>query len=241
MSEIADEGVDPGAEGVPGDAPGVVDPEPALEASEPTALEPAAPGWAPSQEDWQATQATIAQIAQQLQPPPPPAPQAPQWMQTDPDTGESLIDPNQLSAYIDFQIQQGVQQRIGTYEPIMNQTIADRGEALITERLTELQSQVGAFDPNVARQIAEGLVTRGGDPFQAIKDAAALAHSYQESVKAAAIEEYKQQLANIGNAPREPGASGAGVDVRDLPVEANGKISYEAVTRDWAARHSIPT
>ena len=246
MSEAAfdpSEGVEPGAEGASGDAPGVVDPEPSLEASEPTVAEPAAPGWAPSQEDWQALTGTVQQLAQANAPAPPPPPAAPAFLQVDPDTGESLIDPNGLQEYINFQIQNGVQARIGQYEPIMNQTVADRGEQLINDRFTSLASELPGFDPSdgVARDIAEGLAPRLGDPNAAMTQAAQRLVEHDKRVSEKAVEQYKQTLSNIGNAPREPGATGAGVESSEHEVGPNGKVSYGSVTDRWIERNSIPT
>ena len=223
-----DGGADGGvADDTPSDevSPEVETPEVAPEAVSP---------WAPSQEDWAGLTSTVQNLVQAVTPQPV-APTAPSYIQEDPVTGESLIDPAALQQYIDYQ----VNQRMGSYEPILNQTVSDRGEQLINQRLEQLQTEVGPFDPKVARQIAEGLaVLPGAEPNAVLKQAAESARSYEKTIGEKAVEAYKATLSNIGNAPREPGATGSAVDGFE---PRKGLDGYKDVEESFLERHGIST
>ncbi len=228
MSDVFEDagGVEGGADD-PAEAPGVAEPETTV------LVESAAPPWAPSQDDWQALTGTVQALAQQFQPAPE-VPEPPSFQVADETTGETYIDPAGLQAYIDFQIQQGIQGTVGPYKPILDQTTADRGEQLISQHLDQLQTTVGDFDTELARQIAEGLAARqGADPFQALKQGAEIAHAKHHAIGQAAVEEYKKTLGNIGSAPREPGAAGAGVERLEPRPGLQG---YNDVADNFVAR-----
>ena len=240
---VLDGGADAGAVADPGGASGVAEPglpaEPAADTS--AAAEPAAaPAWAPTQEDWQALTQTVQTLAQHAAPPPAqPAPAAlGDYLQTDPQTGEQSFTPDGLERYINDRIAQGVDAKLSPVEPVLNQTIADRGEQLINQRLTELQTEVGPFDPKLARSVAEGLaVLPNADPNAVLKQAAEMVRDMQKTAGAAAVEEYKKTLSNVGNAQREPGANGAAVG--RLEIAVGDPDRYKKVGDDWAARHGI--
>lgn len=220
----------------PTDVPGVAEEStPAVEAGV-SPVESAAPPWAPSQEEWAALTGTVQQLAASFQPPAPPAPEAPSFLQTDETTGENYIDPAQLQAYINFQIEQGVNGRLNPVEPILNQTIADRGEQIINTRFTDL----GVTDDArpVARAIAEGIAAApGADPNAALKNAAEMIAEHDKRVAAQAVEAYKTTLGNIGSAPVEPGATGAAVNAYELPKGRDGRIDYKDAMNNWLARN----
>lgn len=241
---VLDGGADAGAVEDPGGASGVAEPgtptETAADLSGDVAAE-AAPAWAPTQEDWQTLTSTVQYLAQQVAPPPaaPPAPpQLADYTQTDPATGETSFTPDGLERYINDRINQGVDAKLGPVEPVLNQTIADRGEQLIQQRLEQLQTEVGSFDAKLARSVAEGLaVLPNADPNAVLKQAAEMVRDMQKTIGDAAIEEYKKTLSNVGNAQREPGANGAAVD--RLEIAVGDPDRYKKVGDDWAARHGI--
>lgn len=224
---------------------GVSDAEPALDDSagavDSVAAPEAAPTWAPSQEDWAGLTQTVQSLVQAVTPQPivPAAPQLNDYLQQDPVTGEMQFTPEGLDKYISDRVAAGVNDRIGSYEPILNQTVSDRGEQLINQRLEQLQTEVGPFDATVARQIAEGLaVLPGAEPNAVLKQAAETARAYEKSIGEKAVEEYKKTLSNIGNAPREPGAAGSAVDRIEPRSGLNG---YKDVEDAFLERHGIST
>ena len=232
MDEPTDVGADAGAV-EEADASGVAD------VSTPEVPEAATPAWTPSQEEFAALQQSVAQIAQQFQPQPE-VQQAPQFLQQDPDTGEYGIDPNALQQYIDWQVQQGVQSRIGAYEPALNQTVADRGEQVISQHLETLKGKVGDFDPAIAREIAEGLAARpGADPYRALEEGARRANAFLTQVKQQAVEEYKQQLSNIGEARPDGPAAGSAIQGFEPKRDSQGRIKYDDVVDNWVARRGL--
>lgn len=231
---ITDVGSDAGAV-EPVEASGVVD-----AGTQELAPEAATPAWAPSQEAFESLQQQQQRILEMLQPPAPPEPQAPEWLQSDPETGEYGIDPNALREYIQYEINQGVQQRIGAFEPVLNQTVADRGEQVISQHLETLKGKVGDFDPAIAREIAEGLAARpGADPYRALEEGAKRANAYLNSIKQAAVEEYKQSLSNIGNARTDGAVGGSAVSSYEIPRNSDGKLDYGAAVDNYLARRGL--
>ena len=232
---VPDGGVDAG------DDPGVSDAAPEDGAVDPgTAIE-AVPAWAPSQEDWQNLTGTVQNLVQGLTPQPvaPAAPQLNDYLSQDPITGEMQFTPEGLDQYITDRVSTGVNERMGSFEPILNQTVSDRGEQLINQRLSELQTEVGPFDTKVARQIAEGLaVLPGAEPNAVLKQAAETARSYEKTIGEKAVEAYKATLSNIGNAPRDPSATGSAVGGYERP---SGQDGYKAVEDSFLERHGIST
>ena len=227
-------GVGGAEEGVvePENDPGVSDPG----AAEETPVEPeaeAASPWAPSADDWNSLTSTVQALAQQMQPAPE-LPQAPEFVSTD-ELGDSYVDPEQLTAYINYQIEQGVNQRIGNYMPVLDQTVSDRGEVVINQHFDQAEKTVGGdFDRTLARAIAEGYSAQGMDPRQAVLEAAKVARSARVSEREAGVSEYKTTLENIGKAPREAGAAGAAHQTEERP---EGVDPYKWVSDNWAARH----
>lgn len=219
----------------------------AVEASEPSGVgeaavqesvpESATPAWAPSQEEFQALQQQISQMAQYLTPAQE-VPQAPQYLQEDPTTGEYGIDPNQLEAFIQFKINEGVNARLSPVEPILSQTVADRGEQVINQQFESLKGELGSFDVSVAREIAEGLAARpGADPYRALREGAQRAAALEKAIADRAIEQYKQNLGNVANAKAEGAASGSAVPAYELPTGKDGKKDYGAAINNWLARN----
>lgn len=240
MSDIAFDptvGVDEGAEGgavEPVDVPGVAEAAPVEETSVPetTATSP----WAPSQDDWNALTGTVQNLQRALTPPAP-EPQAPEFITQD-ELGDSYVDPAQLAAYIQYQVDQGVQSRLGNYVPVLDQTVADRGEQVINEHFDRAEKAVGGdFNRGLARAVAEGLANQGMDPASAVLEAAKMARAARVEERAAGVEEFKTTLGNIGSAPREPGAVGAATDLYEAPRGRDGRIDYKVVTDNWLARH----
>ena len=232
---VLEGGADAGAD--PGETSGVVDPgTPDTTAVEAVVEPEATPTWAPTQEDWSSLTQRLDALSQAVAPPPPAAPAAPQladYLQTDPTTGEQSFTPEGLERYINDR----VNDRLSTVEPVLNQTIADRGEQLIQQRLGELQTEVGPFDAKLARQVAEGLASLpGADPNVVLKQAAEYVREAQKAAADAAVEEYKKTLSNVGGAAREPGASGAAVD-RVEPL--SGPVGYKDVERSFLERYGI--
>lgn len=214
-------------------------PEPAVEAAEP-AVE-AAPAWAPSPDEWNNLTQSVQQLSQQFQPVEP----EPEYFPTDPVTGEQSLTMEGLQKFVQDQIQAGISQ----YEPVLNQTVAERGEQLINqtfENLAKPADQGGAglgdFDRALARELAEGYASSGFAPDEAIKRGAQRARDFAQAERQAGIEQYKEEygttIKNISQAPHEPGVNGAGVPSEELlPVGHPNR--YKQVADNWAARTKL--
>jgi hypothetical protein len=232
------------ADGVEG---GVVEPEEAPGVAETgtegvTPEEPAASPWAPSQEDWQALTSTVQTLAQQTAPSAPAAPQAPgieSYMQDD-GTGELAFTPDGLGRYIADQVQNGIRGALGSYEPILNQVVTEQGNAAVNARFDSLEPQIGRFDRGLATLVAEGLVSRGSGAFDSVDQAAKQVQAAIARERQAAVNEYKQTLGQIGQAPREPAGVGSATTGFDIPRDGNGRGDYAAVANAWADRNSLP-
>lgn len=211
--------------------------EAAVEAPEPV-VEEAAPSWSgPSQEEWEALNGTIGQLAQQFAPPPAEAPGIDSYFPPDPETGEATLTFEALDRYVQDRIEAGVNSRLGQFEPVLNQTVADRGEQLINQEFDKLASQ-GDFDRALARELAEGYASTGHAPDEAIRRGAQRAREVAQAAAQSAVDEYKKTLGNIGNAPREPGVNGAGLpDEEHLPTGHPDR--YKQIADNWAARNRL--
>ena len=228
---VLDAGVEAGAaDAAPAEAPGAVQDGATEAAPEPPIEADATPAWAPTQDDWQNLQSELAQLRQAVTPQEPTA-AAPAL--SDYADAEGIITPDALQRYIAEEVQRGVQAQMEPVRPVLDQTIQERGEQMVRAEFDRLKSTVGDFDPDLARAIAEGLVHQTNDPAAALTQAAQLAHNALKAARETAVEEYKQTLANIGNAPTEPGAAGAGVLDETKPKD------YNDATARWLARHGI--
>ena len=232
---MADEAVsvvdaEAGAEPASGEAPGAVQPDVTETPTGDDSATGSAPAWAPTQDDWQALQTELAQLRQAVAPAPAaaPEPQFTDYFQQDAD-GSLLIDPANLQKYIEDQ----VQGQLASVRPVLDQTIQERGEHLISQELEKLKETVGPFDAKLARTVAEGLVRETGDPMQALHQAAKLVHDSFASAGSSAVEEYKKTLANVGNAPTDPSAAGAALLDQPKPR------SYGDAVNNWLSRNGF--
>lgn len=189
--------------------------------------------WTPPREEWDQIRSTLDRIAN----PPQPEQQAPgfeQYFPQDPITGETSLTIEGLQRFVEDQ----VQARLSTVEPVLNQTVIEQGERIIEQKFTELKGTVGDFDTALARELAEGYASTGTNPDEALARAARRAHEFAEAQRQAGVETYKTTLQNIGNAPREPGAAGAAVaDEARLPVGHPDR--YKALANAWAERQKL--
>jgi hypothetical protein len=214
--------------------------EPAVEAAaapEPSVAEtvPEQP-WAVSRSDWDQLVGTVQTLAGALQPAlaEPAQPDIAQYAGPD---GELSYDG--LQRFISDQIQAGVDARLSQVEPVLNQTIAERGEHLISQKFNELKSTVGEFDTELARELAEGYASTGFQPDEAIRRGAQRAFEFAKAQRDAAVEHYKTTLSNISSAPREGAAVGAGIPDEGMPASYNGD-KYKWIADNWAARNRLP-
>lgn len=230
--------------GIPAEAEPVVEEAPA----EPVAVEePAAPAWAPAPEEWQSLVGSVKELRDQFQPVEPEPQGLADYFPTDPASGEMSFTVDGLEKYVQDQINAGVQAKLGAYEPVLNQTVAERGEALISQTFETLAKPVeqggaglGEFNHKLARSLAEGYSSSGYAPDEAVRRAAKDAHDFAQAERQAAIEEYKQTLTSIAKAPREPGVNGAGVLDESGPPEGSSSADrYKWVADNWAARHKL--
>lgn len=212
--------------------------EPAAEVvAETTAEAPAPEAWAPTREDWESLNSRLDSFAQQFAPPAP-EPQAPDFSSyADPTSGEVTLEG--LQRFISDQVQAGVNARMAQVEPVLNQTIAERGEALIAQKFDSLKTELGGeFNTNVARVIAEGYAAQGHDPDTAIRQAAREAFEFAQAERKAAVEQYQSTLKNISNAPREAGVNAAGLPDEGMPADYQGD-KYKWLADNWAARTKL--
>lgn len=210
-------------------------PEPVAAETEPT-IEPtdAPQTWAPTPQDWEALNGKLDALQSQIAPQEPQQPDFTQY--ADPMSGEVTMEG--LQRFISDQVSAGVNARMSQVEPVLNQTIADRGEALISQKFTELQGSIGSFDTGLARELAEGYASTGYQPDEAIRRGAQRAYEFAQAQRTAAVDEYKTTLGNIGKAPREAGAAGAGLPDEGMPENYNGD-KYKWLADNWAARHKL--
>lgn len=200
---------------------------------------PAEPAWAPTREDWDALNGRLDAFAQQLAPPAPEEPSQPDLSGYASPDGEVTLEG--LQRYINDSINAGVNARMSQVEPVLNQTIAERGEALIAQQFDQLKGELGGeFNTKFARSLAEGYAATGYDPASAIRQAAQDAYEFAQAERQAGVEQYKTTLKNIGSAPREAGVSGAGVyDESELPAGMSSQDKYKILADRWVGRNSL--
>lgn len=218
--------------------------EPEIQQQEPEAV------WAPPREEWDYVRSTLEQLAQAQQQSPqqfyqePQAPDYSAYFPVDPMTGEANVTLDGIDRLVADRAAQMVEQRLSQYEPVMNQTIAERGETLIQQKFDALSKPVseggigGQFNTKYARTLAEGYAASGMDPNHAIQQAAREAYEFAQAERKAGAEEYKNTLGNIGKAPREPGAESAGVYDESQPPE--GVDKYKWLANRWVDRQRLP-
>lgn len=191
--------------------------------------------WAPSQDDWQALTARFDALSQAVAPPAPAAaaePELTEYFATDPNTGEVQVDLQNLGRYIKDQIDSGIKAGIGPYEPVLNQVVGDRGESVVNQQFDRLS--VPAGHRSITRDVAEGLVLQSGDSAAAISEAAQKVSALVRAERAAAVEEYRTTLGNVGTAPRDGAAAGIAVERQEPRAGMDG---YRDVERAWIERN----
>lgn len=235
-----DGGGAPPPEPVPAEAP--PEPAPEAQAEEPFAVSP---------EDWQrvtgfqdAAIPILQQMAaymeqqqqggqQQQHPAQQQAPQEEQLPDYDP------FDPESTSRYINAAVQRGVQQgmqeQMGMYEPVLGQIAQREAEALARSELGRLQEDVGAFNEDAALLVAAGVIEQGGDPSQALATAAHYMRNLEAQIRQDAVEAYKKELGQIAEAPQEA-PTGTPAQVQETPPQ--GARRYEEVVENFLRRRN---
>lgn len=216
----------------------VPEPTEALEEAVVETPEPVEPSWSFTEAEYNALNERLDQLAGFVQPPPPEPVQQSLESYADPVTGE--ITAESLQAYVQTQIQEAVQARVSPYEPILNQTVSERGEQIIAQKFESLKTEVGDFNTKFARSLAEGYAATGVDPDSALRQAAKEAYEFAQAERQAGVEQYKTTLQNIGSAPREGAAAGAGVLDDSSLAGLTGDQKYKALADRWVDRHSLP-
>jgi hypothetical protein len=226
--------------GIPVDEAAPVE-EPAVETAEPAGETQPTQGapWAPDPEEWQQLTGTVQQLAENLRPVPvqPEPPGINDYFPVDPATGETTLTLEGLDRMVQDRAEALVGQRLGMFEPVLNQTVADRGEQLINQKFDSL-AEAGDFDRTLARELAEGYASTGMDPNVAIERAAERARGFAQAQRQQGVDEYKTTLQNIGSAPREPGVAGAGV-AGEEPLPLQHPDRYKQVADNFVARHKL--
>jgi hypothetical protein len=168
---------------------------------------------------WVAEQEWLAQQGQAEAAPQAPPAEAPTY---DP------YDPESVESYIQATLEAGLNERLGQIEPIIGLVAQERGQQLAEAYFTNLEGQVGDFSHDHAYAIAQGFLETGASPEAAMHQAAVMQHEHEATLRAAAIEEYRNQLSNVQNASAQPGVVGAATEGRDLG-------DYDQISEDFLA------
>lgn len=181
----------------------------------------------------------IAQLLQQgQQPAAPAAPAAPELPEWDP------WDPNVVAAYQAHAVQQAIAPLLEQLAPIQEitaSTAAERATEIANRELEARASQVGSFDLETGRFLAEALVTAHGmDDGPAFDLVAQHLAGYEKRIReeagAQAVEAFKAQLAgSAGEALNgQPAFSEGGVPsaarIEEVP---SGESRYSDVLARW--------
>jgi hypothetical protein len=166
---------------------------------QPLVSEPEAPAeeeWSgPSQAEWEATQAQLQQYNQMLQQPQ--QPQPPQYQQQPPAPPDPFEDDFQgrLDAYIDY--------RMAGAQQLEQEIRLAQAEEFAMTHLNELASSGGEFDRSAAYARANMiLIQQGGDPVQALDQAAKDVRDYEQRVGQAYYQQQIEQVQTNAGAPR---------------------------------------
>lgn len=165
---------------------------------EPTQDIPEAPveeEWSgPSREEWEQTQALLAQYNQQQQQPQPQQPQQYQQPPAPPDPFEDDFQ-GRLDAYIDY--------RMAGAQQLEQEIRLAQAEEFAMTHLNELASKNGEFDRSAAYARANMiLIQQGGDPVQALDQAAKDVREYEQRVGQAYYQQQIEQVQANAGAPR---------------------------------------
>lgn len=234
--------------------------------AEATAAEPAAPTesaapaetWAPSREEWEALQSGYGQMAQYLQSLQRPGQQAePQGFQLPPldpwaeDFEQQLVARDQaMLEQFQGMMQQALGQYVGPLQSWAQQQQLAEGEALVEDiyhdliqRDGELLETEDAFD--LAHALGNALLseeaerrgygTRAAEA--AIERAVGMIRARDEKIAQAAVERYKNEMAGLAGAPREPGVEGAAAQV----VGGERPDSLKDIARRYAGASVLTT
>jgi hypothetical protein len=167
-------------------------PEPQVELPE----APAEEEWSgPSREEWEQTQALLSQYNQMLQQPQQPQPQ--QFQQQPPSPPDPFEDDFQgrLDAYIDY--------RMAGAQQLEQEIRLAQAEEFAMTHLNELASAGGEFDRGQAYARANMiLIQNGGDPVQALDQAAREVREYEQRVGQQYYQQQIEQVQANAGAPR---------------------------------------
>lgn len=217
--------------------------EPTPEATPPEPdVAPEVPAWSgPSQEEWQQTQSFLSQIAgvlpgiyegvNGLQPKPEES-QAPEY---DP------FDPASVDAYMNWKLEQRLSaafdEHLGPFQGLLGMMASEKGEALARSELESIKGDIGDFDQDTAYLVASGIIERGGDPSDALRQAATFAHDFEERIRADEREKFQQQFQQLGQAPGEITGGAQTTEAETIPTGPNRY--QEAVERALARRRPV--
>lgn len=230
------------------EAPEVVETPPATPEVVDEAPETGEPTWALQQDEWNrvngfinAAAPVLQHVAQLLQDgqsltPQPQEPEAPaQLPDIDP------FEPTSVQRYVDALLEQrvaaAIQNSLGPYESVLGMVASREGEDLAKREFEKIASEVGEFDQEAAFAMASGLIDRGMEPGQAIREAGTYAREWEKRIATKAVEDYKASLQTIGSAPQEQTGGAAATEVEGVPT---GRGRYEvAINRALARRNPI--
>ncbi len=235
----------------PEDGGGVDDSEPIDVAEAPVDATPEeAAAWALKQEDWEQTVGYLQQTAPLLQQLAQYLPQMQQQQQQTqaPAQAEAPeidpFDPNSVSNYIQFQINQGLQsalaEQLGPYEGMLGMVASEQGETLARNELESIRSQIGEFDQDTAFLIAAGQIEGGLDPSTALRQAAQYSREWEQKIRTDERERYQKEVQNLQGAPGEvPVGSTSAGEVQ--PVPTGPRRYHEVVERVLARQNPTST
>lgn len=201
----------------------------------------------PSQDEWdnlvgfqQQVTPFLSELAQALQEMPPEQqqqygqPQQPQEPEFDP------FDPTSVQAYINQNVQHGVEQALEPYSGVLGIVASREGEQMAHAELEKIRTEVGDFDKDTAFLVASGLIDQGYEPAQALRRAAEFSRGVETRIREDERKRYTSEVSNLAGGNGDvPAGGGTAEQAAGVPT---GQDKYRvAVQRALANRNpSMP-
>lgn len=149
------------------------------------------------------------------------------------------FDPNSVQTYVDALLEQrvaaAIQNSLSPYESVLGMVASREGEDLAKREFEKIASEVGEFDQEAAFAMASGLIERGMDPGEAIREAGTYAREWEKRIATKAVEDYKASLQTISDAPQEQTGGAVATEIEGVP---KGRGRYEVAIQRALDRRS---
>lgn len=209
-----------------------------IEATETPAAEapPEAPAsWAPPEDEWKQVQQFISQSAPLLG-------QLGEVLNQPNDPGEQEIDfdpfdPDSVQKFIDARAESIASKQMEPFRGLLGMLSVREGEALAKAELDKVGAEIGEFDKDTAFLIASGLIDQGGDPGQALRQAASHAKDFESRVRQDERAKVEAEIKGLGQAPNETGIGSTTAETPQQVPTGPGRYE-EAIQRALANRRA---